>query len=261
MPASDLVALARTPSKAEGLGVNVRKADFDRPETLGPALGGVDTLLFISASEVGKRLAQHRNVIEAAKQAGVKWIIYTSLLRADASSLSLAEEHFGTEEALRASGIPITILRNGWYTENYTDQIPGALAAGALIGSAGNGRISGASRPDYADAAVAVALGTGHEGRTYELAGDGSFTLNELAAEVSRQTGRTIPYKDLPLEEYAAALASFGLPDGLAHAIASWDVGASQGALFDEGHQLSNLIGRPTTPMAVTVAETLKSLP
>jgi NAD(P)H dehydrogenase (quinone) len=254
LPASGIVALARSPEKAGDLGVEVREADYDRPETLGPALAGADTLLLISANEIGKREAQHRNVIEAAKSAGVRRIVYTSLLHADRSPLSLAAEHLATENMVKASGIPFTILRNGWYTENYTGSIPGALAGGAFIGSAGEGRISAATRDDFADAAVAVLSGGGHEGKTYELAGDTAWTLAGLAAEISRQTGRTIPYADMPEAEYAAALAGFGLPHGLAHAIAGWDVSASQGALFDDSRQLSALIGRPTTPLAVAVA-------
>jgi len=161
---------------------------------------------------------------------------------------------------LKASGVPYTILRNGWYTENYTGSIGGALAGGAFIGSAGDGKISSAARADYAEAAVAVLTGTGHEGKTYELAGDEAYTLTDLAAEVSRQTGKTIPYKNLPQAEYAAALASFGLPEGFAMALAGWDIAASKGALFDDGRQFSSLIGRPTTPFATSVTNALKSL-
>lgn len=258
LPAEQIVALARSVEKAAGLGVAVRDADYDRPETLAPALAGVDTLLLISGNEIGKRAAQHHAVIAAAKEAGVKRIVYTSLLRADRSPLDLAPEHFATENDLKASGIPYTILRNGWYTENYTGSISGALAGGAFLGSAGEGRISSASRADYADAAVAVVTGEGHEGKTYELAGDDSWTLTDLAAEISRQTGRTIPYRDVPEAEYAAALKGFGVPDFFAGAIAGWDTAASGGALEDDTRQLSSLIGRPTTPMADTVAEALK---
>jgi len=259
VPASEIVALARTPAKAEGLGVAVREADYSRPETLGPALAGIDTLLLISSNEVGQRAAQHRNVIEAAKQAGVKWIVYTSLLHADRSPLSLTDEHLTTEVELKATGIPVTILRNGWYTENYTASVPGAVAGGAFIGSAGRGRISSAARADYAEAAVAVLTSEGHQGKTYELAGDQAYTLNDLAAEITRQAGKHIPYKDLPEADYAAALAGFGLPAPVAQAYASFDVGAAQGALFDDGRVLSKLIGRPTTPLSVSVAHALKA--
>ena len=258
VPATEIIALARDPEKAADLNVAVRQADYAKPETLAPALTGVDTLLLISSSEVGQRAVQHRNVIEAAKGAGVKRIVYTSVLRADTTPLSLADEHRTTEAALKASGIPYTILRNGWYTENYTASVGGAVAGGAFIGSAGDGRISSATRDDYAEAAVAVLTGEGHEGRTYELAGDEAYTLSDLAAEISRQTGKDIPYKNLPEADYAKALAGFGLPDGLAQAIASFDVDASAGALFEDGRQLSRLTGRPTTPLSTAVADALR---
>lgn len=258
VPASDIVALVRSPEKATDLGVTARAADYGRPETLGAALAGVDTLLLISSSEVGQRATQHRNVIEAARAAGVKHVVYTSLLHADRSPLSLAEEHRETEADLKASGLSHTILRNGWYAENYTGSIGGALAGGAFIGSAGEGKVSAASRGDFAEAAVAVLTGAGHEGKTYELAGDSAWTLADLAAEVSKQSGKAIPYKDLSVADYAAALAGFGLPDGLATAIAGWDADAAKGALFDDGRELSTLIGRPTTPLATSVAEALQ---
>lgn len=258
LPAERLVALVRTPAKAADLGVAVREADYTRPETLAAALAGIDTLLLVSATEFGQRVAQHRHVIDAAKRAGVKRIVYTSVLRADQSLLSLALEHKETEALIKASGLAWTILRNGWYTENYTGSIAGALAGGVFIGSAGEGRIASAARADYAAAAVAVLTTSGHDGKTYELAGDSAWTLAELAAEISRQTGKLIPYKDLPEADYAAALKGFGLPEGFAQAIAGWDVAASQGALFDEGRQLSRLIGRPTTPLADSVAAVLR---
>lgn len=258
LPAERLIALVRTPSKAADLGIAVREADYTRPDTLATALAGVDTLLLVSATDFGQRVAQHRNVIDAAKRAGVKRIVYTSVLRADSSVLSLALEHKETEGLIKASGLAWTILRNGWYTENYTGSIAGALAGGAFIGSAGEGRIASAARADYAAAAAAVLANPGHDGRTYELAGDTAWTLADLAGEISRQSGKAIPYKNLPEADYAAALMGFGLPEGFAQAIAGWDVAASQGALFDDGHQLSRLIGRPTTPLADSVAAALR---
>ncbi|UFM64445.1 NAD(P)H-binding protein [Paracoccus sp. MA] len=256
LPAGEIVALARSPEKAE-LGVETRAFDYDRPETLAPALAGVARLVLISSSEVGKREAQHRAVIAAAKAAGVGQIVYTSLLHADRSPLSLADEHVATEAALAESGIPHVILRNGWYAENYTGAVPAALQHGALIGAAGAGRISGAARADYADAAAIVAADGSHAGKTYELAGDDAWTLADLAAEVSRQSGKDIPYRNLSEADHAAALVAAGLPEGLAAAIAGWDVGASQGALFEDGRQLSALIGRPTTPLADVVRAAL----
>jgi NAD(P)H dehydrogenase (quinone) len=258
--ANSVVALVRTPEKAADLGVEVREFDYSNPEKLADALHGIEKLILISGNELGKRTEQHGNVIDAAKKAGVKQLVYTSLLHADRSGLSLAPEHYATEQALKASGLAYTILRNGWYTENYTGSVGGAVAAGAFIGSAGDGKISSAARADFADAAVAVVSGEGHQNKVYELAGDESFTLAELAAEISKQTGKTIPYNNLPETEYAKILKSFGIPEGFADAIASWDTGASKGDLFDESHQLSNLIGHPTTPLAETVKAALASI-
>jgi Predicted nucleoside-diphosphate-sugar epimerases len=254
-PRASVVALARDPAKGADLDVPVRAFDYDKPDAA--ALAGVDKLLLISGNELGKRAAQHGAVIAAAKAAGVKLIVYTSLLRADTTPLSLGPEHAVTETALKTSGIPFVILRNGWYTENYTGSIPAALKNGAFIGSARDGRIASAARADYAEAAVAVLTGEGHTGRTYELAGDTAFTLTELAAELSRQTGKTIPYRDLPPAEYAKILEGAGLPAVWAEAYASMDVAAAKGALFDDGHTLSKLIGRPTTPLGEVVRRTL----
>lgn len=256
--ADQLIGLVRNPGKAADLGITVREADYSQPATLDAALAGIDTLLLISSSEVGQRAAQHQHVIDAAKKNGVKRIVYTSLLHADRSPLSLADEHRTTEAALKASGIPYTILRNGWYTENYAASIPGALAHGAFMGSAKDGRISSAPRADYAAAAAAVLTSAGHENKTYELAGDEPYTLAELAAEISRQAGKAVPYVDVPEAEYAAALTGLGLPEAAAKAYAEYDAGASQDALYDDSRQLSQLLGRPTTPLATVVANTLK---
>ncbi len=254
---SDIVALARSPQKAAGLGVAVREADYTKPDTLAHALAGVDTLLLISSSEIGQRAPQHLNVLKAAKAAGVKRIVYTSLLHADTSPLNLAPEHVETEAAIKALGVPYTILRNGWYTENNTGAAKGAVAGGALYGAAGNGRISGAARADYADAAVAALNDPSHAGKTYELAGDTAYTLSDLAAEISRETGKTIPYKNISEGEYAAALKAHGLPGFIAEAIASWEPEIARGVLFDDGKALSRLIGHPTTPLSAVVKAAL----
>jgi NAD(P)H dehydrogenase (quinone) len=256
--AGKIVALARSPEKAADLGVAVRAADYDQPETLRAALTDIDTVLLISGSEIGKRTPQHAAVIKAAQDSGVKHIVYTSILNADTSTLGLAHEHRETEALIKDSGIAYTILRNGWYTENYTASLPGALQAGAVMGSAGEGRISAATRADYAAAAAAVLAGSGFENKTLELAGDTAFTLTDLAAEVSRQTGKTIPYANMPPAEFAKVLASFGLPEGLATMLAEGEVEISKGVLFHEGTELSDLIGRPTTPLADSVTAALK---
>jgi NAD(P)H dehydrogenase (quinone) len=250
LPAEQIVALVRSPEKAADLGVPARAFDYDQPQTLATALAGIDTLLLISSSEVGKREAQHSAVIAAAKQAGISRIVYTSLLRADTSALSLASEHLFTEQAIAASGIPYTFLRNGWYLENYAAGVQGAVAHGALIGAAGTGRIAAAARADYADAAVAVLTSEGHDGKIYELAGDTAFTLADLAAEISRQTGRDIPYNNLAPADYAAALTGAGVPAPFAEMLAGWETPIAEGALFDDGHALSKLAGHPTTSLA-----------
>ncbi|MBD1426962.1 SDR family oxidoreductase [Sphingobacterium arenae] len=257
LAAENLVALVRSPEKAADLGIATTVFDYDKPETLTEGLNGIEHLLLISGNEVGQRKVQHQRIIDAARQAGVKWIVYTSLLHADTSTLSLAAEHVETEALLQASGIPYTILRNGWYTENYTGSIPGALQAGAFVGSAADGKISSAARADYAEAAAVVLSSAGHIGNVYELAGDEAHTLQDLAAEISKQTGKNIPYNNLPEAEYAGVLASVGLPQPVAEAIASWDVGASKGDLFDDKNVLSNLIGRPTTSLAESVKAAL----
>lgn len=253
----NIVALARTPEKASDMEVEVREFDYTKAEKLPGALHGIDNLLLISGSEVGQRFVQHQNVINAAKQAGVKWIVYTSILHADSSSISLAGEHLETEKLLEGSGIPNTILRNGWYTENYTGSVQNAIESGAFIGSAGDGKISLAARKDYAEAAVMVLTRQNEQGKTYELAGDQAYTLNDLAMEISRQTGENIPYRNLSENEYAEILKSFGIPKDIAYAIAGWDISASKGDLFDDSYQLSHLIGRSTTILSESVVEAL----
>lgn len=260
-PASSIVAIVRDPAKAAALaarGVQVRQGDYTQPAALAQALQGVDKLLLISSSEVGQRTAQHRNVIDAARQAGVKLVAYTSILRADSSPLGLAREHRETEALLRGSGLPHVLLRNGWYTENYTASAPAAVQHGAVLGSAGTGRYSFAARADYAAAAVAVLTQDGQAGRVYELAGDQAYTLADYAAEIARLSGKPVAYQNLPEAEYAKALVQIGLPDFVAAMLAESDVGASKGALFDEGRALSRLIGRPTTPVAESIKVALK---
>ncbi len=263
VPAHEIVAAVRTPGKASELaakGVQVREADYERPATLAAALTGIDKLLLISSSEVGRRVSQHGVVIEAAKAAGVGLIAYTSILHADVSAIGLAEEHRQTETLIRASGIPFAMLRNGWYTENYMGRIPAALAQHALLGAAGRGRIASAARADYAAAAAAVLTSKDDlSGRTFELAGDEAYTLADLAAEVSRQSDWPVAYKDLPEAEYRTALAGAGLPAEIAALVADGDARAADGALFDEGRRLGALIGRPTTPMRASVGEALRS--
>ena len=258
--ASQIVAVVRNVEKAkdlEAMCVQVRYADYDKPETWDAALKGADKVLLISSSEIGKRAKQHLSVIDAARRTGVKLLAYTSVLHADSSVLGLAAEHKATEFAIRASGIPHVLLRHGWYTENYTMGIPAALKLGAVYGCAGDGRISSATRADYAEADVAVLTADNQAGKVYELAGDTAYTLSEFAAEISRQSGKSINYVNLPEAEYKKALLGAGLPEPLAALLADSDTGVSKGALFDDGKQLSKLIGRATTPLAATVKAVL----
>lgn len=263
VPASQIGVLVRSEKAAAEFaarGLHVHNGDYSRPDSLKAAFAGVDRALLISSSEIGQRTAQHRNAIEAARQAGVKLLAYTSLLHADTSPLGLAEEHRQTEAALKASGVPHALLRNGWYSENYAAPIPVALAHGVLLGSADGGRIASAARADYAEAAVRVLTAAEPQaGRIYELAGDGSYTLAEFAAELSKQSGKAVAYRDLPQADYQVALVGAGLPGPFAALLADSDAGAAKGALFDDSHTLSQLIGRPTTPIAATISAALKA--
>lgn len=260
VPASEIVAAVRSPEKAAdlaALGIEVREADYEKPETLEAAFAGADRVLLISASEVGKRFPQHRNAIEAAKKAGVKLLGYTSILHANRSPLPLALEHKQTEELLAESGIPHVLLRNGWYTENYSASVPTALEYGVFMGSAGDGRISSAARADYAAAAAKVMLADDQAGKVYELAGDDSYNLSEFAAEIAEQSGKEVVYQDMPEADFEGVLKGAGLPDFLATLLAESDTGASKGGLFDDSHTLSEVIGRPTTPYAEVIKQAL----
>jgi NAD(P)H dehydrogenase (quinone) len=233
--------------------VQVRRGDYNDKAALDRALQGVEKLLLISSSEVGQRTSQHRNVIEAAKSAGVQLIAYTSLLHADTSPLGLAAEHVETEKLLADSGLAYALLRNGWYSENYLASVPAALQHGLFIGSAGEGKIASATRADYAEAAARVLTLDDQAGRVYELAGDDAWTLSDLCASLSALSGKTVAYQNLSEADFAAALMGAGLPEGFAKLLADSDAGAAKGGLFDDGRQLSALIGRPTTPLAASL--------
>jgi len=260
VPAGNLVALVRDPAKAADLaaqGIQVRQADYRQPETLSAALNGVNRLLLVSSNDFDDRAGQHRNVINAARDAGVDLIAYTSILNADRSGMILAGDHKATEALLRDSGVPFTLLRNGWYTENY--DLKGAVKNGAILGAAGSHALNPAPRRDYAEAAAAVLSTDGHAGQTYELAGDEAVTLADLAAEVARQSGQPVAYHDLSAEEYARTLAGFGVPEGFAHVLADSDTGITRGELASESRDLSRLIGRPTTPITQAVTDALNA--
>jgi NAD(P)H dehydrogenase (quinone) len=261
LPANQIVAAVRNPEKADdlrALGVQVREADYDRPEILTEAFRGAEKLLLVSAVQPGQRLRQHKAVIDAAKQAGTTLIAYTSLLRADSSSMIIAPEHKATEEYLKSSGLQFVLLRNGWYLENHTGGLAPALAQGAIIGSAGQGRFASASRADYAGAAVAVLTQPGHANKTYELAGDHSFSMSEFAKEVSKQAGRPVVYNDLPPADYEAALLGFGLPKMIVDVVVDADVKSLKGELDSSSHDLSELLGRKTTTLSEAIKSALK---
>ncbi|MEU0302903.1 SDR family oxidoreductase [Streptomyces sp. NPDC006175] len=257
VPAEQIVAAVRTPAKAADLaerGVQVREADYDRPETLTNAFEGADKILLISGSEVGRRIPQHQAVVDAAKNAGVSLLAYTSVLHADTSTLPVAPEHKVTEEAIKASGLTYSLLRNGWYNENYVPTAEQGVATGTIIGSAHGGRVAAASRADYAAAAAVVLTGDGHDNTVYELSGDTAWTMDDLAAEITAATGTKVVYQDLPAEEHAKALAGAGLPEPVVEMLVSIDAGTADGQLADTTGDLARLAGRPTTPVRTTIA-------
>ncbi|MDE1156213.1 MAG: SDR family oxidoreductase [Acidobacteriaceae bacterium] len=259
--AENIVAVVRDAAKASALkdqGVQVRVANYDDPQSLTQAFSGVEKLLLVSSSEVGKRTAQHKAVIDAAKTAGISLIAYTSLLRAETSPMLLAQEHKATEHLLKAANLPYVLLRNGWYTENHTASLGASLAHGALLGAARDGRFATAPRKDYAEAAAIVLTTSGHENKTYELAGSTSHSYFELATEVSRLSGKPMTYNNLDQSAYETALKGFGLPEALAHILADSDAKAAEGALDLPPGDLGKLLGRATTPWQVTVAAALR---
>ena len=253
---TDIVAIARSTDKAADLaasGVDVRFGDYTDSTSLGAALAGVDRLALVSSSEVGQRVAQHQAVIAAAQRAGVGHIAYTSLLRVSTTSNPLAGEHMATEQDLAASGIPVTLLRNSWYFENYTDQLGQYTASGAILGATQNAALSAATRADFADAAAA-ALIEAKPGSVYELAGP-SFTLTDLAAAVTAATGTVVEYRDVSVEDLAATYEGLGMDAGTAGSFASVDSSIAKGELFSDSRDLQSLIGREPTSLADAVAQ------
>lgn len=256
VPAEEIVAAGRSTDKLAdfaGQGVVVRAIDYSDAASVAAALNGARRVLLISGSEVGQRVEQHRTVIGAAKAEGVELLAYTSIANADTTSMKLAGEHQATEAILRESGVPFVLLRNGWYLENYTEQLPGTLAQGAIAGSAGDGKVSGAARADYAHAAAAVLVAEGQGGKVYELGGDEAFTMADLAAEISAATGKDIRYNNMPAEDYAGLLTSVGVPEAFAEILADSDLGIARGDLLVSTGDLQRLIGRTTTSLTDAV--------
>jgi NAD(P)H dehydrogenase (quinone) len=258
--AANVVALARDPTALQAydqLGVQVRKADYDDPESLKAALQGVDRVLLISGNAVGQRERQHGNLIDAAKEAGVSYLAYTSVLNAQGSKLALAGEHVLTEKLLEKSGLTYDVLRMPWYSENYTGALAPSIEHGAIYGATGEGRLSTATRADLAGGAVGALLNS-PGGKTYELAGDESWTMDEFAGEVSRQAGKPVKYVNQSESDYAKTLEGAGLPPPVASLLASTSYLAGFGELYSDSKDLSTLSGRPTTPIRETIAQALK---
>lgn len=263
VPSDSIVATGRSVEKLARFadrGVRVTAMDYDDATSVAEALKGASKVLLISGSAVGQRVEQHRTVIDAAKAEGVELLAYTSIANADTTGMKLASEHQVTEAILKESGVPFVLLRNGWYLENYTEQLPGTLAQGALAGSAGEGRVSGASRADYAHAAAAVLVAGDQAGKVYELGGDEAFTMDELAAEISAASGKTVVYNDLPADQYAGLLTSVGVPEAFAEILADSDLGIARGDLLVTGGDLRKLIGRPSTPLSEAVRSAAASV-
>lgn len=259
-PAQQIIAGARSVDKIAHLGqrqVRLAELDYERPDTVRDALVGVDVVVLISSSEVGRRAAQHRNVIDAVKESDVTRLVYTSLTHANASQNPLAPEHRETEEALQASGVPFVIVRNNWYTENYVADVAQARDTGELVASAGEGQVASASRRDYAEGVAVVALGDGHEGKIYEFGGDIAWNYDELAASISQVVGRDVTYRAIDSAEHRELLESAGLDHGTASFVAALDAGIARGDLEFTDGTLSRLIGRPTTPLVEGLRQAL----
>jgi NAD(P)H dehydrogenase (quinone) len=252
IPAGNVFALVRDPARAKDLadlGVGVREADYDRPETLGPALEGIERLLLVSSPDPGDRVRQHTAVIDAANAADVGLVVYTSVVHADETALVLAPEHAATEDVLQGSGLPFAVARNGWYTENYTARLDEYLARGEIVGAAGQGRVSAATRADYAEAAVALLTGDIADQQGYWELGGPAFTLAELAATITDVTGTTVTYRDLSGADYTDVLVGVGMDRPTAEFVASLDLSAARGELETDSPALANLLGRaPTSP-------------
>ncbi|MFJ4962963.1 SDR family oxidoreductase [Streptomyces sp. NPDC088729] len=262
VPAGEIAAVVRDEKKAAPLaarGVELRVADYDRPETLAGAFRAGDRVLLISGSEVGRRVPQHTAVIDAAKAAGVAQLAYTGILGGPGADFRLADEHRATEELILASGLPYTFLRNGWYTENYTGNLGPVLEHGAVVANAGEGRVASATRADYAAAAAVAVTGEGHLNTAYELSGDTAWSLAEYAALLTEETGRKIAYNDVPAAVHQEILVGAGLPEGFAAILVDVDQAIGRGLLAGTSGDLARLIGRPTTPLATSVRAALAS--
>ncbi|HEX6757505.1 MAG TPA: SDR family oxidoreductase [Propionibacteriaceae bacterium] len=261
VPAEQIIATGRrieTLDDVSDQGVSVRRADYSDEASLRQALAGADRLLLVSGTEAGRRIKHHTNVISAAKAAGVQLIAYTSIVHAPTSTLRIGQEHRATEAALADSGVPHVLLRSSWYIDNYTAQLSDYLQHG-IVGAADDGRISGATRADYAEAAAAALAEDDHAGAVYELGGS-AFTMAELAEVVSAETGKSVRYTDLSVQDYQAFLVRAGLPEPVAASIADGDRAVADGELYVDTADLEKLLGRPVTPLHTAVRAAVRDL-
>ncbi|MBF4599663.1 NAD(P)H-binding protein [Frigoribacterium sp. VKM Ac-1396] len=248
-----VVATSRDVSKLADLaerGVRTAELDYARPDTVAAVIGAGDVVVLISSDAVGQRVAQHTAVVDAAKAAGAARVVYTSAPKATTSALVLAPEHKATEEHLAASGVSATVLRNGWYTENYAGEVATARESGVVSASVGDGRVASASRRDYAEAAAVAALDDSTAGRTFELSGDHAWNWDELAEAVAGITGTPVRYESLTPEQHAERLRGAGLDEGTVGFVVALDGNIRDGLLAETSGDLRALIGRPTTPLA-----------
>ncbi|WP_327295895.1 MULTISPECIES: SDR family oxidoreductase [unclassified Streptomyces] len=262
VPADQVAAVVRSKEKAAGLaarGVELRVADYNDPASLDGAFRAGERVLLISGSEVGRRVPQHTAVIGAAKAAGVAQLAYTGILGGPDADFQLAAEHKVTEQLILDSGLPYTFLRNGWYNENYTGNLTPVLEHGAVVTNAGDGRVASAARADYAAAAAAVLVSDGHLGKVYELSGDIAWSFAEYAAEVANASGKEIAYRNVPAATHQEILVGAGLPEEFAAILADVDAAIERGLLAGTSGDLARLTGRPTTPIAASVAAALAS--
>ncbi|WP_406137305.1 SDR family oxidoreductase [Streptomyces sp. NBC_01089] len=260
VPADQVAAVVRNKEKAAGLaarGVELRIADYSDPASLDGAFRSGDRVLLISGSEVGRRVPQHTAVIEAAKAAGVAQLAYTGILGGPDADFQLADEHKVTEQLILDSGLPYTFLRNGWYNENYTENLAPVLEHGAVVTNAGDGRVASAARADYAAAAATVLVSDGHLGRVHELSGDTAWSFAEYAAEVAKATGKEIVYRNVPAATHQEILTGAGVPEAMAAILADVGTAIERGLLATTSGDLARLTGRPTTPIATSIAAAL----
>ncbi|MEV4114159.1 NAD(P)H-binding protein [Nonomuraea sp. NPDC049695] len=253
---SEIIAAGRDLAKLSDQDSRAVRVDYDDPASLRVALRGADRALLISGTEPGRRVTQHAAAIDAAHQAGVGLLALTSTPNATGAAMSMAEDHAATEALLRDSGIPFVILRNSMYLDLFVEQtVPVAVTRGVIVGASGKGRISPASRDDLGDAAAEVLTGEGHAGAVYELGGQRSYTMDEVAAAIADRFGTAVEYRDVSAGEFKDVLLGQGVPERMAELFADTQLGIARGEMFVDTGDLSRLIGRPTQTLDEALAK------